>query len=264
MPTSSRSRPDAIGWAPLRAPEMLALHALLVVSLIGTGLLGWWQFDAWRAEQVDDAQERSERPAVALSQVLGPDEAPARDDVGVPVVAEGRYAPAEEQFLVARPPGDRTAGYWVLSPLRIDATGSSLLVVRGWTARSAPLPPVPTGRVREVGVLQPGEDGSGAVSEQRVVPAVRIPALVGQTDGDLYGAYLLRTQVLSDDPATALRPVSPSSAGPSWGAGVRNLAYAAQWWLFGAFAAVLWSRMCADRLATARMQAETAQVASPT
>lgn len=264
MPTSSRSRPDAIGWAPLRAPEMLALHLLLVFSLVGTGLLGWWQFDAWQSAQADDSQERSQRPAVALPEVLGPDEAPAGDDVGVPVIAEGRYAPAEEQFLVARPPGDRPAGYWVLSPLRIDATGSSLLVVRGWTAQSAPLPPVPAGRVREVGVLQPGEDGSGAVSEQRVVSAVRIPSLVGETDGDLYGAYLLRTEALPGDPARELRLVSPTSAGTSWSAGLRNLAYAAQWWLFGTFAVVLWSRMCADRLATAREQAEAAQVASPT
>lgn len=263
MPTSSPSPPEAVGWAPLRAPAMLALHALLVVALLGTGLLGWWQFDAWRLEQADDARERLQRTAVPLGAVLGPDEPPAGEDVGVPVIAEGRYAPADEQFLVSRPAGDLPKGYWVLSPLRIEATGSRLLVVRGWTPRSAPLPPVPAGPVREVGVLQPGEDGSGTVSPRRVVPAVRIPALVGQTSGDLYGAYLLRTVAPPNDPATQLQLVPPPSAGPSWSAGLRNLAYAAQWWLFGVFALVLWWRMCVDRLASARLEATPARVASP-
>lgn len=244
---------------------MVALHVVLVVVLLGTGLLGWWQLDAWRAEQADDAAERLRRAAVPLAEVLGPDEPPAGEDVGVPVVTEGRFAPADEQFLVPRRNADGDDGYWALSPLRVAGTGSSLLVVRGWTARATPLPPVPTGPVRETGVLQPGEEGSGAVSSERIVAAVRIPALVGQTDGDLYGAYLLRTRPQPADPATGLEPVPPSSTGPAGSAGLRNLAYAAQWWVFGIFAVVLWWRMCADRLAVARQESPARpQVASPT
>lgn len=244
---------------------MLALHGLLVLVLVGTGLLGWWQFDAWRTQQADDAAERLQRAEIALTGTLGPDEPLTREDVGIPVVAEGRYAPADEQFLVRRGNAAGTDGYWVLSPLRVATTGSSLLVVRGWTPQPTPLPPVPTGPVRVTGVLQPGEEGSGAVAADRTVDAVRIPALVGEAGVDLYSAYLLRTGVYPDDPATALKAVPPDPASPSWSAGLRNLAYAAQWWVFGVFGVVMWWRMCVDRLAAVRRDAaEVARVASPT
>ena len=231
---------------------MLMLHVLLVVALLGTGLMGWWQLDVWRAERAENASARLAGPPVPLGDILGPDEAPANEDLGVPVVAAGRYLAAEQQFLVAGREAAGLDGYWVLSPLVVDATGSVVLVVRGWTEDGSSLPPVPAGPVRETGVLQPGEEGSGVLSPGRVVDAVRIPALAGETDRDLYGAYLLRTAGQPGDPATGLRPVSPPSPDPSWSTGLRNLAYAAQWWLFGAFALFMWWRMCVDRLAGAR------------
>lgn len=246
----------------LSAPPMLVLHGLLVAALLATGLMGWWQLDVWRAERADDAAARLAGPAVPLGDVLGPDEAPANQDLGVPVVAAGRYLPAEQQFLVAGRDDAGADGYWVLSPLAVDATGSIVLVVRGWTADISSLPPVPAGPVRETGVLQPGEEGSGVVSQGRVVDAVRIPALAGEVDRDLYGAYLLRTAAPTGDPATGLRPVSPPRPDASWSTGLRNLAYGAQWWLFGAFALFMWWRMCVDRLAAARVRTGP-PVASP-
>ena len=42
-------------------PRLLGLHLLLVVVLAGTGLAGWWQLDAWRHEQADDAAQRADR-----------------------------------------------------------------------------------------------------------------------------------------------------------------------------------------------------------
>jgi surfeit locus 1 family protein len=161
----------------------------------------------------------------------------------VPVEVEGRYAPASQQFLVAGREHDGRDGFWVLSPLLVDGTAppSALLVVRGWTADPTP-PPVPVGPVTETGVLQPGEEGSTTVDADRVVDAVRIPALVNAVDGDLYSAFLVSTGA----GAAGLRPVTPPAVEPGWSAGMRNLAYALQWWLFGAFAVFLWWRICAD------------------
>ena len=229
---------------------MLGLHALLVAVVAATGLLGWWQLDAWRAAQASDVADRLDREPVLLADVLGRDDPLAAEDVGVPVVVEGRYAPAEEQFLVSGRELDGVEGFWVLSPLRIAGTGSSLLVVRGWTA-AVDAPPVPAGPVRETGVLLPGEEGSGAVSAERVVGSVRIPALVGEVRGDVYGAYLVRTETSAADPAD-LEPVPPPAEEPAWDVGLRNLAYGAQWWLFGGFAVFMWWRICKDRLAASR------------
>ncbi len=235
---------------------MLALHALALAVLLGTALMGWWQLDVWRSAQSDDVATRLARPPTPLAEVLGPDDALTGEDVGVPVAVEGRYGPADQQFLVS---GRRQAGldgFWVLSPLRVDATGSSLLVVRGWTPTGTALPPVPRGQVRETGVLQPGEEGSGAMSAGRVVPAIRIPSLVAEVDRDLYGGYLLRTGGAAAASA-GLRAVPVPEPEGSWGVGLRNLAYAAQWWLFGAFAVFLWWRICVDRVAAGRASAAT-------
>lgn len=225
------------------------MAVLIVVA--GTAVAGWWQLDAWRAQRVDEVADRSGRAPVGLADVLQPDAALTGEDVGVPVRVAGAYAPRDAQFLVSGRELDGASGYWVLSPLRV-ASGSSLLVVRGWQPGTG-MPPVPAGPVDETGVLLPGEEGAADVGPDRVVASVRIPALVGETGTDLYGAFLLRTRADPVDPAR-LAPVPPPQAEATWGAGLRNLAYAAQWWLFGAFALLLWARACTDRVAADRRE----------
>ena len=229
------------------AVPVAALAAGLAVVLLATGLLGWWQLEAWRTARSGDVADRLDRAPVALGQVLGPDEPLANEDVGVPVLVEGRYAPAPRQFLVTGREQQGVSGYWVLAPLLVDGTGSSMLVVRGWTADGEQLPPVPAGHVRQTGVLQPGEDGSGAVSAGRVVQSVRIPALVGTLRTDVYGGFLLATDPDPVATRAGLEPVQAPEPDPSWSVGLRNLTYALQWWLFGAFAAFWWWRLRADQ-----------------
>ena len=228
---------------------LLGLHLLLVVVLVGTGLAGWWQLDTWRDAQRDDAAERAGRPPVPLAEVLAPDDPLANEDDGVPVEVVGTYAPRDQQFLVSGRADEGRDGYWVLSPLEVAGTSpeSALLVVRGWVADPGALPPVPDGEVRETGVLAPGEEGSGVVQARRVVDAVRIPALVNAVKTDLYSAFLISTS----PPAEGLEPVPPPVTDPGWSAGLRNLAYAMQWWAFGGFAVFLWWRMCAEQRSVA-------------
>jgi surfeit locus 1 family protein len=255
------SRLRSVLLATLRDPQLLALHGLLVLVLIGTATAGWWQLGAWRAEQSDDVVRRLERDPVPLTEALRPDDPLANEDLGVPVTVRGRYADRQQQFLVAGREQDGEDGFWVLSPLEVAGTDSSLLVVRGWSAEQT-LPPVPAGTVEETGVLQMGEEGSGAVLPGRVVTDIRIPALVQETARDLYGAYLLRTAADPADPATDLATVDPPRPDPSWTAGLRNLAYGIQWWVFGGFAVFVWWRTCVDRVAAISVAARDPQVPS--
>jgi surfeit locus 1 family protein len=48
----------------------------------------------------------------------------------------------------------------------------------------------------------------------------------------------------------------PEPGDVSWTVGLRNLAYAVQWWVFGAFAVFMWWRMATESVA-----ASTAKVA---
>jgi len=231
----------------LRGP-LLGLHVLLVLVLVGTGVAGGWQWQAWRSAQRNDAAERMTRDPVPLTEALGPDEPLANEDDGVAVDVAGTYAPRADQFLVSGRTLAGEAGYWVLSPLVVAGTKppAAVLVARGWTSQRT-LPAVPADEVRETGVLAAGEEGSGTVGADRVVASVRLPALVGEVDTDLFGGYLVRT---TRPAPPGLAAIEPPTADPSWSVGLRNLAYALQWWLFGAFGLFMWWRICRDQVST--------------
>lgn len=250
-PGQAQERTEGSTAAPtgrrvLLSGPLLGLHLLLVAVLVGTGVAGWWQWQAWQAEQRQDAAARADRDPVPLADVLGADEPLANEDDGIPVEVTGTYAPDDEQLLVSGREVDGRSGSWVLTPLLVSGSDSALLVVRGWTPEPE-APPPPPGEVRETGVLTPSEPGSGEVRADGTVDAVRVPALVDEVGTDLYDAFLVRT----GDGADGLVPVDPVAPDPGWSAGLRNLAYALQWWAFGLFGLFWWWRVCADRLSVA-------------
>jgi cytochrome oxidase assembly protein ShyY1 len=229
---------------------MLGVHAFAVAATMVCVVAGYWQFDAYRLEQAAERADRSGTAPVPLSDVLTPDDALRGDLVGRRVLASGRYAPADQQLLVAGREHDGRDGWWVLSPLLTD-DDTALLVVRGWTDFPAP-PPLPAGPVTVTASLQPGEDAStGARTTPEpadpVVDLVRLQSLVNVLPYRLYPAYGIRTDE-TPAPADSLQQVSASVPEPSWRTGSRNLAYALQWWLFAAFTLFMWWRVVADRL----------------
>ncbi|MGI8614701.1 MAG: SURF1 family protein [Nocardioidaceae bacterium] len=240
---------------------MLGLHAFAALVAALCLVAGLWQLGVYHDQQATSRADRSGAPAAALQSVLAPTDALPADLVGRSVAANGRYGPDAEQLLVSgRTLGART-GYWVLSPLLVDgapaagARPAAMLVVRGWTPTPV-LPAVPSGPVRVTGSLQPGESADVGVQPgpqgARVVAAVRIPALVNVLPYQLYAGYLVRTAE-QPSPSDGLATVAPPVPGASWTVGLRNLAYALQWWVFGAFALFMWWRMVTDRLSGERM-----------
>ena len=53
-----------------------------------------------------------------------------------------------------------------------------------------------------------------------------------------------------------LTPVALPDPDVSWSVGLRNLAYAFQWWVFAAFALFMWWRMATENVAMRRAEAE--------
>jgi surfeit locus 1 family protein len=250
----------------LLRPPLLAVHLLALVAVAVCLVGGFWQLDVYRSEQDTSRTERAAATAAPLTATLGPDAGITNELVGAPVVAEGRYAPADQQILVSGRPGGGGGGdsdgdggsgrvdddgYWVVSPLRLES-GSAILVVRGWSP-SAMAPPVPAAPVTVTGSLQPGEEpgADSVLGADRVVDSVRIPMLVGELPYDLYGAMLIRTAE-RPAPTDGLVPVDPSPPDVPWTDGLRNLAYALQWWVFAGFAVFMWWRICADQLGRGR------------
>jgi cytochrome oxidase assembly protein ShyY1 len=106
--------------------------------------------------------------------------------------------------------------------------------------------PPPTGEVTVSGSLPPPEPGADPGPEP---PAGQIRAadtadLVNRWGGPIYNVLVYDAV---GDPgsvgATRLVPVPPPPVDQGGGLGLRNAAYAVQWWLFGVFALLLWWKM---------------------
>jgi surfeit locus 1 family protein len=166
---------------------------------------------------------------------------------------QGRYD-AGRQVLVSDRLQNGASGWWVVTAVRTSA-GAWLPVVRGWVPRSddaAAAPQrVPTGSVRLEGVLQPDDapaEGQSPASPTsngpKVLRALDAAELVNLWGTPIYNGFLVLTGEHGSGIKTAAQPerVPPPGAQPT-GLAWRNLAYAVQWWVFAAFALVLWWKM---------------------
>jgi surfeit locus 1 family protein len=240
-------------WRILLRGELLLLHLVACVSVAAMLFAAQWQVDVWRDSQAADRVAKAQRDPVPLPDVLGPDDALTAEADGAAVQVQGRWAPADDQFLLS---GREPGGAWVVSPLLVDGTESAVLVVRGATEQDK-LPPLSNGPVTVTGVLQPSESYDTAVATDRRIAAVNVSVLVSAVPFDLYSGYVVRTGQSPADPA-ALAPVTVALPDPSWTAGGRNLAYGLQWGVFAAFTAFMWWRIARDRVLDHRVLAEAA------
>jgi surfeit locus 1 family protein len=255
---------------------MLVLHLGLVLSVLATTWLGFWQVGAWQGHREDRVEALATADPVPLASVIGPDDAFPTDDAGRPVTLSGRWLPEETVEVTGRlQHGD--VGRWVVVPFAVcssDPCGSStpdpvddsvVPVVLGWSEGPAVGLSPPSGTTDLVARLQPAEqdDSTDTDLDDDVLPSLRIPDFVPRLEQDLYSAF-----VILDEPASLrgdLEAVTPAALpSPPASTGLRNLLYGVQWWIFGAFAVVVWWRWSRDELATARAQArEEPRIPSP-
>jgi surfeit locus 1 family protein len=232
-------------------PRLLLLHAAAIVVIAACVLMGLWQLGVYGAKHEDEsAALRTARP-VPLLDVWGPDDAFGAGLDRRPVWVRGEFT--GDQFLVRRGGGR----YWVVAPLRVADTKSLLLVVRGWSdERHLASPDRPAGTVTFRANLQPGEESGGATFDPTTgtYDAMSIPQLTNILHRDLFSGYALTS---ATGITAGLRPVAPPDPEVSWTVGLRNLAYALQWWVFGLFAGFMWWRMLTDALAVERSLGES-------
>ncbi len=245
------------GWRVLLEPRLLLLHVAGALALLACVLLGRWQYDAWQLHREDRAAAIADEPPVPLDDVLGADDPYPNDAVGQPVEADGAWVPDSTVYVADRPADgreDAATGYWQLASLAVCPGGtcsgaSAVPVVLGWTPEVPSGAAPPQGPEQVTGWLQPGEGSEVDLDPtDDVLASLRIPDLLQRSDRDLYSGY-----VILDQPRAAGRglvPVTPDSLpDPPASAGLRNLLYAVQWWVFGGFAVFLWWRWCRDEMA---------------
>ncbi len=229
-------------------PRWLGLLGALLVVLVAFTFLGLWQLSVARDDAQREALEQAPLQApVVLSTVLTPHAPFPGDASGRPVRMTGSYD-AAGQVLVTDRRLDGVPGYWVLTPLVVDATGvagaARIAVLRGFvtSASGTGPPPSPVGRVTVTGTLAPGESPASSADSLPAgqLGSVDLARLVNLWPGDLYNAFVFATAESPDASAGLQRvPPPPIPTGLTW----RNAAYALQWWVFGLFAAYMWWRM---------------------
>lgn len=244
-------------WGPRTWP----LHLVGLVCVVAATWLGWWQVEAWQAQREAEARDLTSAEPVPVTEVMGPDDPfPARD-VGRPVHMDGTWVPDGTVYVEGRAHAGRD-GYWVVTPLEIGPGDSALLVVRGWTASVDGAPAAPSGQAEVTGWLQPGEGTRGLVDQEPdddVIPQLRVADALQHLDQDLYDGYVVSSASepgLTQANLEQLPEVGRFTA-------LRNLLYAVEWWVFGAFAGFVWWRWVRDQQELAEAVATGADDGSP-
>lgn len=246
--------------------RLTPLHLFALVALAACVAGGFWQLGAYESRQGDAARESAAAAPAPIVDVWGLGQ-PFRTDLqDRRVTVEGRFGPVDEQFWVR---GEMTRGdVWLVAPFVVDGSDGALLVVRGRAdpsaERDAAIPAVPEGRQQLLVVLQPSQGGGSPLGRERTTTAITTPSLLNELPYRLWSGYgLLDTPAPDGALAQGWTPVEPPDPDVSWTVGLKNLAYALQWWVFGLFAVVMWWRMCRDQVDEARARHDAAPPERP-
>ena len=249
---------------------MLGAHLLALVLVATAGALALWQYDAWQARRAADAVDVTALTARPLVDVMGPDEPFPGGDIGQPVTLAGTWSDQGSVVVTDREQDGRT-GVWVVTPVDVEGVSSAIPVVRGWAASADDVPPPPTGAVTLTGYLQPSEGRTVTDPDPTddALPQLRTADLLQRVDGDLYGAYVVEAGQRAGDPASTntgsdgleRADVTQVPASSQFTA-LRNLLYAIEWVVFGAFAVFVWWRYVRDEL-QARRRRDDAEADEP-
>lgn len=243
--------------------RLTPLHLFAVLAVVLCVLGGFWQLGAYDARQGDAARKSAAAAPAPIDEVWGIGRPFAADLQDRRVTVQGRFAPADEQIWVRGPISDGRA--WLVAPFLVDGSEGALLVVRGSADAPGALPPVPSGEVSLGVVVQPSQGGGLPLDADRVTTSITTPSLVNELPYRLWSGYGLVQDWsgyagAGDATPGYGTPVDPPDPDVSWTVGLKNLAYALQWWVFAVFAVALWWRMCRDQVEEARLRHAGASV----
>ncbi|WBQ05509.1 SURF1 family protein [Kribbella sp. CA-293567] len=240
-------------------PHWLGLGLLALAIATVMSVLGVWQLDVYQSKTAAATAKRAEGAPIALQSLFSINDGLPSKAVGRRVTVEGTWGPAADQlFITDRRFGDRD-GFWVVMPLILtesgtaDGTPGAAMIIRGWVPSvSDPAATPPSGQVSLTGAIAQSEaqDASGDAAKGRTLQSLRIPTIVDLVDYRVYDAFVVLSSIDKSIPAAAVPSqapaIVPAPAPPTDHAGLRNVAYAFQWWIFAAFTLWMWGRMVLD------------------
>lgn len=232
-------------------PALIGLHVFMILVIGVCIVAGLWQMGVYDSRKQDEQADKQHVPTVAFASLKwGPDDAFVPRLNHRPVTITGHFAPARDQVWVSGKTQHGSAGFWLVAPFVVDGGSPAVLVVRGWSSHAGELPAVPaTTGIR--GVIEPGEGTGAPLDSHRVIGTLRIPALINSMPYDLYSGFVTSTSASTAEGLTLATPPLPGAA---WTTGLRNLMYSLQWWVFAAFALLMWWRMGTEAVAAGKQK----------
>lgn len=234
------------------------LTALAAASVVVMIVLGAWQWD--RSRPVVDVDALETLPATEVVPEQG---RVTTAEQGSPVSVEGRWRPDRQVQVADRtdPGGSGEPGRWVVTAVEVapasgDRPATLLPVVRGWIpadpeapAADVPAPPA-GGPVDVTGWIQASEPLDTPVEVLQpdgVVALLSAADLVNRWPEHVLDAFVIAGPGSGTSALTGIAEVMPGPVQEARGTrDWRNVAYAAQWWVFAGFAVVLWWRVMGD------------------
>ncbi len=240
---------------------MLGILAILLLAAAVCVRLGAWQLDraqvrGEQAARLEAAQQADVEP-VPIADVLAPQTPVTQDVVGARVVATGTYLGGAE-FVIPDQDLDGEAGSLIVTGLRLTegtGAGAVLPVLRGWVATDTATTTAqlavggalaaPGGTVTVVGEVAAAEAALAGDFSPGTLGSISSGQLANLWGPPIYGGYL---RLVTSEPPQAPELIPVPAPTPAGGLNLQNLAYAAQWWIFGGFAVLLWVRLVRDEV----------------
>lgn len=243
-------------WRTIFTPRWIGLLVLASAIAAVMSVLGVWQLDVYHSKTAAATAKRAEGAPVPLQTLFSIDQGLTSKAVGRKVTVAGSWGPAADQLFISdRRLGDRD-GFWVVTPVVLDSSGAAdgskgaVMVIRGWVPSvSDPAIQAPAGRVELTGAVAQSEaqDASGDAAKGRTLQSLRIPTIVHLVDYRIYDAFVVLSSIDKSAAVAGDAPtIVPAPTPPTDHAGLRNVAYAFQWWIFAAFTLWMWARMVLD------------------
>lgn len=214
---------------------LLALGIVLFATFVAAGL---WQWDVAKQRSNKAMNDAVEKPVVALSSILRPQDDFSGKDSLQRVRFAGHYDPSRQVLVSGRTLKGQN-GYWVVTPVVVDGTGARMPVVRGFVVKPAQASKPSSAAVTVTGALAPGESPSQTTTG--ILTSVDLPAMLTRWGGTVYNGFVFLTQESPTMNTPGVQAFPPPKPGDT-GLNLVNAGYALQWWAFAGLTIYIYGR----------------------
>ena len=213
----------------LFSARWLKYIAMAIIVIIACVFLALWQKDRrdQREQEIATITANYSADPVDVSSVLpNPTSALATTEEWTQVELTGHYSDEDTVLARNRTVGD-TPGFYVVTPFELTG-GSTIAVVRGFTAEQGSVPPAPQGEQTVVAHLRPAQDGSEDENPQGLIRAIDPARIPGMDDGYSNVYVEASPEETGGAPEEGLTPLPMPELDPG-----NHLSYMLQWFAFG-------------------------------